>query len=38
MKLETDLDRLIYFVHYLFIQMTYQISKSLFVDRADLFQ
>ena len=31
MKLETDSDRLIYFVHYLFIQMTYQISKSLFV-------
>ena len=38
MKLETDSDRFINLVHYLFVQMTYQIFKSLLVDRTDLFQ
>ena len=38
MKLETDSDRFINFVHYLFVQVTYQIPESLFIDRTDLFQ
>lgn len=38
MKLETDSNCFINLVHYLFVQMTYQILKSLLINRTDLFQ